>query len=268
MGVVSFYQGDFAQASAYFEQALDLRRLLGDRRGEGHALYNIGFLAIAEGSYVSARILSEQAVAFFRETGDRWGEADALQCLGAIAANEGDYAAALGYYQQALTIGRDIGHRRCEALLLRSLGHLFADQLQTHEARRYYEMTLPLARELELPGYILECQAGLADLAVAEGNLPLAMTTVVEALNSLNDQALVQANEPFRVYLSCFRALRACQDERAIDLLVTAYRLIQERAAKMPDEASRQAFLQNVPSNRELMHEFEESRTTLADDHG
>ena len=171
-------------------------------------------------------------------------------------------------YTEAGHSRRRIYHHR--AFLALEQASLPPAELAYHaeEAGRYYEMTLPLARELDLPGYILECQAGLADLAAAEGNLPLAMTTAAEALNSLNDQALVQANEPFRVYLSCFRALRACQDERAIDLLVTAYRLLQERAAKMPDEASRQAFLQNVPSNRELMHEFEESRTTLADDHG
>lgn len=121
---------------------------------------------------------------------------------------------------------------------------------------------------MDLPGYVLECQAGLADLAAAEGNLDLAKSAAMEALNGLNDQSLAQANEPFRVYLSCFRAIRACQDGRANDLLATACRLLQERAAKMPDEVSRQAFLQNVPSNRKLMREFEESKIPLTVEDG
>ena len=100
-------------------------------------------------------------------------KADALQCLGTIAANEGNHAGASVFYDHALALCRQIGHRRCETLVLRSLGHLFTDQLRTQEARGYYETALPLARELDLPGYVLECQAGLADLASAEGNVVL-----------------------------------------------------------------------------------------------
>ena len=264
LGVVAFYEGDYAQALAYLEQTLDLRRLLGDRRGKGHALYNIGFLAISQGNYTSALELIEQALAIFQETGDRWGEADALQCLGAVAAVREGYVQALELYGQALAICRAIGHRRGEALLLRSLGHLAADQRQAQEARRYYEMALPLARELDLPGNVLECQAGLAEIAVAEGNTALALEAVAQVLASLNPQALAQANEPMRVFLSCLRVLQACQDQRANALLVTAYQLLQERAAKLPDEAGRQAFLHGIPSNRALLHAFEHSTITLA----
>lgn len=264
LGVVAFYQGDYAQALAYLEQTLDLRRLLGDRRGQGHALYNIGFVTISQGNYDRALDLIEQALGIFRETGDRWGEADALQCLGAVAAVREGYVRALELYQQALAICRAIGHRRGEALLLRSLGHLAADQGQTQEARRYYEMALPLACELDLPGNVLECQAGLAELAVAEGNMALAMTTVAQVLASLNPQALAQANEPMRVFLSCLRVLQACQDQRANTFLVTAYQLLQERAAKLPDEAGRQAFLHGIASNRALLRELAQSTITLA----
>ena len=70
---------------------------------------------------------------------------------------------------------------------------------------------------------------------------------------------LIQANEPFRVYLSCFRILQAWGDERAGGLLDTAQRLLREQVAKMPDEASRQAFLRNIPVNEALLRESEES---------
>jgi hypothetical protein len=95
--------------------------------------------------------------------------------------------------------------------------------------------------------------------------MALALTAVTQALASLNPQALAQANEPFRVFLTCFRVLQACQDQRANALLVTAYRLIEERAAKMPDEAGRQAFLHGIPSNRALLRAFGQSTITLAE---
>jgi DNA-binding SARP family transcriptional activator len=264
LGVVAYYVGDFSQARAYLEETLAIRRQLGDRRGEGHALYNIGYLASSQGSYDSAQYLTEQALAIFHETGDRWGEADALHSLGRVAADQRDYARAHGFYQQSLAICRDINHQRGEVLALRSLGHLLADQHQVQEARRYYELALPLAREFDLPGSGLECQAGLAEIAVAEGQMAFMLAAVADALDSLNDQALAQANEPFRVYLSCFRALRACQDQRENALLATAHQRLQERAAKLPDEASRQAFLHGIPSNSALLGEFEQSTITLA----
>lgn len=255
LGVVACYLGHLSQARVYFEQALDLRRRLGDRRGEGHALYNIGFLTMMEGDYARAQILSEQALAVFRETSDRWGEADACHSLGAVAAATPDFDRALGYYQQAMAICQAIGHRRSEVLVLRSLGHLFADHSQLQAAAWHYGQALPLARELDLPGYVLECQAGLAEVAVAEEDLNRALTVINEALDSVNDEALVQANEPFRFYLSCFRVLRACGDQRANNLLATACRSLQEQAARMPDEVGREAFRQNVPSHRELLRQ-------------
>jgi hypothetical protein len=95
--------------------------------------------------------------------------------------------------------------------------------------------------------------------------MALALTAVTQALASLNPQALAQANEPMRVFLTCFRVLQACQDPRANALLVTAYQLLQERAAKLPDEAGRQAFLHGIPSNRALLRAFEQSTVTLAE---
>ena len=93
------------------------------------------------------------------------------------------------------------------------------------------------------------------------GAASVAQVVLIQLLAA--DPALAQANEPLRVYLSCFRALRACQDERANDLLVAAYKLMQERAAKMPDTASRQAFFENVPSNSILIREFEASKLLM-----
>jgi len=78
----------------------------------------------------------------------------------------------------------------------------------------------------------------------------------------LNPQALAQANEPMRLYLSCLRVLQAWQDPRANALLMTAYQLLQERAAKLPDEAGRQAFLHGIPSNRALLREYAQSTIT------
>ncbi|MCI0478606.1 MAG: hypothetical protein L0Y55_20385, partial [Anaerolineales bacterium] len=59
-------------------------------------------------------------------------------------------------------------------------------------------------------------------------------------------------DEPFRIYLTCYRVLRANQDARADTILRTAQNLLQERAARISDETARRSFLENVPHHREL----------------
>ncbi len=63
-------------------------------------------------------------------------------------------------------------------------------------------------------------------------------------------------NEPLRIYLTCYRVLRANCDARVDEVLNTGYRLLQERAAKIDDEALRSSYLENVPAHREILAEF------------
>ena len=62
--------------------------------------------------------------------------------------------------------------------------------------------------------------------------------------------------DPFRIYLVCYRVLRANGDPRAAEILALGHRLLQEQAGRIPDEALRRSFLENVAENRELAAEF------------
>ena len=62
--------------------------------------------------------------------------------------------------------------------------------------------------------------------------------------------------DPFRIYLACYRVLRANADPRAASILAVGHGLLQEQASHIPDEALRRSFLENVAENRELAAEF------------
>jgi len=47
--------------------------------------------------------------------------------------------------------------------------------------------------------------------------------------------------------------LQASHDQRAIDMLKPAYRLLQTRAAQLPDDDARQAFLDNDAVHRAIV---------------
>ena len=57
-----------------------------------------------------------------REIGDRRGEGNALGNLGSAYFQLGDARRAIGYYEQALVISREIGDRRGEGNALGNLG--------------------------------------------------------------------------------------------------------------------------------------------------
>jgi hypothetical protein len=75
-------------------------------------------------------------------------------------------------------------------------------------------------------------------------------------LHHLEQQTLDGTEEPFRVYLDCYRVLRANRDTRAGDLLETAHSLLQEQAARIADPNMRRSFLENVLDHRELAMEW------------
>jgi hypothetical protein len=99
----------------------------------------------------------------------------------------------------------------------------------------------------------LEALAGLARVARAQGKHPQAQAYVDEIVAHLETGGRLDgAEEPFRIYLTCFQVLEAGQDDRASTVLATAYRQLQAQAAKIGDEELRRSFLENVAAHREL----------------
>ena len=92
------------KAIEYYEQALDIAREIGDRRGEGADLGNLGNAYSDLGEARKAIEYYEQALAIAREIGDRRGEGDDLGNLGSAYADLGEARKAIEYYEQALAI--------------------------------------------------------------------------------------------------------------------------------------------------------------------
>jgi tetratricopeptide (TPR) repeat protein len=84
-------------------------REVGDRRGEGATLHNLGLLADVLGRKEEAARYYEQALAIQREVGDWSGEGATLHNLCTMAYQQGDLSATVQHLRQALTIFEEIG---------------------------------------------------------------------------------------------------------------------------------------------------------------
>ena len=260
LGVVYRKQGAYARAQACSEETLQIFREIGSRQGEAQGFLNLAIALERQGMYDESHVDFQQSLDLFREIGDRQGEGEALYSLCSLYHHLGQYETAAEYGRQSVAAAKDVGDRSSLGYALTHLGHALAGLDQRTEAVAAYRQALVLRRALGQHHLAMDSLAGLASVALAGDDLAQARDYVDEILSYLQDHSLEGTEEPFRVRLMCYRVLRANKDPRASDVLRTAYRLLQEQAAKISEETLRHLFLENVPAHRAIMREFAASQ--------
>jgi predicted ATPase/DNA-binding SARP family transcriptional activator/Tfp pilus assembly protein PilF len=265
LGITAVEQGDYSEASVRYEEALRIMQAIGDRQSVGAILNNLGNVYRYVGCYTEAQIRYEESLRTLRDVDDRTCEANTLGNLGMVHHYLDEDEAARSYSRKALRIAREAGQRPQQAFRLLYLGNACLGSGRFAEAAEAYAEALSLRRELDQPNLAAEPRAGLARVALAQGNLRRAQAEVEPVLRYLEANASSAApvhpldgtESPVQVYLTCYRVLAANQDPRAPQVLAAAYDLVQERAAKITDRAMQQSFLENVAANREIVEHYE-----------
>ena len=261
IGITYADQGHKADAMPYFEQFLQNSREIVDRLAEAEALHNVGLTYAHLGDYVAARAIFEQALRLFVEVGERVGIGRALSSLGWLCNFLGDAQTALQYIQRSLRIAHEIGAQFILAHSLTILGNILTGLGRLRQAADAFRQAVTLHRELGQHNQAIEPLAGLAGVALAQGDHRQARTRVDEILGflELEGNTLDGIGEHLRIYLTCYRVLQANQDPRAEAVLHTTYELLSERADQINDAALRQSFLENVIVHRELIDAFNQT---------
>jgi predicted ATPase len=313
LGVVLGHQGHYPAAKAKYEQALQIKQEIGDRRGQAMAYDNLGDVAKCSGDYSEAEVHFEQSLLIRREVGDRLGEGNELNNLGNILDFLGDYMGARAYYRRALLIRREIGDRQGESETLAHLsllyhhlgddamahqygsqalqialeledrhllgyawayvGHASAGQGHLVEAASAYQQALTIRRGLGEHNRAMDPLAGLARLALTQGDSQAAQAWVGQILKHLHlddpslthpQSGLEGTEEPIRIFLTCYRVLQASQDPRAWSVLARAHQLLQTQADKISDKILRCSFIENVTVHRDFLSELTAANPTTS----
>jgi len=156
--------GDPRRAIEYYEHQLVITRQIGDRRGEGNALGNLGSAYKDLGDARRAIGCYEQTLEIHRQIGDRRGEGADLGNLGIAYKNLGDARRAIGYYEQQLVITRQIGDRVGEANGSFNLAVLYLQQNQPALARPLAQLAADFFTHIGHPEYARRARALLAQL--------------------------------------------------------------------------------------------------------
>ncbi len=148
IGTRRLHQGRYKEAEKLLKESLAIHREIGDHRGVGLCLNNLGVVAEQQRRNEEAAKYHHESLEIYREIGDRKGTAGNLHNLGNVTFNQGRYEDGEKLYREALEINREIGNRLWIAYNLNSLGGLAHAQGRYEEGKKLYEESLAILREI------------------------------------------------------------------------------------------------------------------------
>jgi tetratricopeptide (TPR) repeat protein len=253
--------GRLAESRDVAMQCLRQARQTGRREAEGNELNNLGLICMQIGDYTGARDYFEQSLNIFRSMDWQRSIDTALGNLSIAQLELGDAKTALTCLEQCVPIARDIGFLYGLGIDLTMLGHTLTALDQPEEAATAYGEAVETLRAANMDHQAMASLAGLARLSLARGEPEQALRHVEQILDHIETKGTVTSeSDPLRVYLTCYQVLCATGDGRAPRMLLTTYSELQRRAANIGDEEMRRSFLENVPTNQEILR-----RWTLVD---
>ena len=181
-GVLACNQADYAAARKLHEEALDIRRQSGDRRGAAASLGNLGNVAADQCEFASARALYGESLTIMRELNDRRGMAASLLNLGNVACEQREFASAKALYEEFLVIMRDLRDRGGIASSLHNLGSVAYEQGDLASARTLQEESLAIRKELGNRAGIADLLNDLGNVNYEEGDFPAAEALFQDSL--------------------------------------------------------------------------------------
>jgi tetratricopeptide (TPR) repeat protein len=173
----------------YFERAIEIDRVVGNRRGEGVDLFSLGNIALIQKKYQAAASKYRECLVVVNEFEEkikegvvpaRWRETillakgTVLSVLCEVSLFLENLGPSEDYLQQSMKIIQALEHRREFALNLLYSGRLALARGQKEDANHYYLEGLQAAQEVQDQANVADALYNLGTLAELEGNLDLA----------------------------------------------------------------------------------------------
>jgi len=193
-GNLAWSQGDYARATAWYEESIAFWRQVGDAGGIARALSNLGMVLHERGDVGGAQVRYEESLALHRQQRDldRWNIAAALNNLGRAVHELGDRAWARALFAESLALKREIGDSAGTAATLGNLADVAsADGDYLHAATLYRDSVALYDALGDHGGIAFGCE-GMAHMAAQVESAaadPLRAVRLLAAANALRTAA-------------------------------------------------------------------------------
>jgi len=237
LGLIAYRQGEHARATAWFEESVAFARTIGDRGRIAEALKHLGLVAWMQGEYAHAIALHEESLLHERALGNTRGIARALNNLAIIANGQGEHARAIPLHEESLTIQRAIGDRTGIALSLNNLALSALLLGDTERADNWAGESLAIRRTLGDHLMLATALLSVGNIAERRGEYDRARASLIE---SLTHYRILQEQSGMARSLAGLARVAAAMGEweRAVRLLAAAERQHPTPANALPDEAT------------------------------
>jgi tetratricopeptide (TPR) repeat protein len=151
-GVVSRYEGKYAEALDHFQQQADYCSASGDSSRLANTLFQVALVQDGLGRYEQSLATSYNALALYQRNNFPYGMGITFMHIGNLFARLKNYDHAIGMYHQSLRLFDSLGtNLKCKMGKLRvlmNLGNTWMELKQYEKARMFYEESLIISQSL------------------------------------------------------------------------------------------------------------------------
>jgi tetratricopeptide (TPR) repeat protein/transcriptional regulator with XRE-family HTH domain len=173
----------YAKAAAYLQEGLATAQEL-DLSSNVMSSYflSLGILALKQKGYEQADNHLQKALPLARESEHGGIISEVLTQLGESATAQGQFKQAQAYLDEARDILEPMEEPGWKALNLVAWGRLYLGQANLSLAAESFKKALEISRKAGIPEFVADALCGLAQVALAQGNIPEARRQGQESL--------------------------------------------------------------------------------------
>ncbi|MFN8445315.1 MAG: tetratricopeptide repeat protein [Caldilineaceae bacterium] len=251
LGIIHDFFGEYDRSRALFEEAQQLAEEIGSHEYIHAALTNAGLAAQLVGNFDKAREHYQRVLYALRATPGHYQEGLLLANLALLAHQTGDQLAAKQYSLETLRLAESSGSLFLKSYALTFLAHAEVELGALNDAWEHYLEAGKLRSEMGAENLRIESLAGCVRVLLAKKQSKRALPECEEILRYLQEYPEAEGtDEPLRIYLTLYQALRANYDSRADSLLATAQQILQTRVNRLSDPDVRQSFLTQIKTHQ------------------
>lgn len=294
LAITEAIQANLDKARLYFEAALEMNRKIGFRFNEATAVHNLGAIEYHSQHFQRALVRYDQAKLIYEEMNDLQGQNALRIAQGEVYLKMGDLNTAEAFIQDGLNFCQEMNLRRAiigahvflgflgiyreeyedaiahaqtalessisaqekvsESSALMVLGHAHHKMGDLDQALAFYQQAYDICCQLGDTPHTMESLACLAQVSLQKGEVGQVRAWSEDILRYLEEDSLINYEEPLLVYWKMYQILSAQNDPRANDVLAKGMVHLERIQNEIEDEEVRTWFVENIPYHRNLKH--------------
>lgn len=220
------------------EQALNLSRQLGYKRGEANSLRLIGVYYDMKSNYPMALKFYQDALLLSEKINYKEGISDCLNSLGIIYADQGDAEQSLKYFKKALELFIELGDPHNISDGYNNLGVAYYDLKDLDKSLAYYSKSLEYYKKLDSESGVALVQNNIGEIYRDKGEYEFALDYFYQSLEiskKLKDNygisylymditsVFILTNEPKKALEFAKKSLKLATENEYVDIQKEVY---------------------------------------------